>query len=109
MASHRPSSPWLSVLCYAGPLGVIVLLMPSTDRATRWHAKNGLFLFAALAAIGILATLVGIVAPSLSCIYGIAMLVAGTLYVVIVVLAVVKSIEGERLYVAGISRYADRF
>lgn len=109
MASHRPSAPWLFVLCYAGPLGIIVLLMPRTDRATRWHAKNGLLLFAALASVGILATLVGIAAPSLSCIYGIAMLVAGTLYVVIVVLAVVKAVEGERLYVTGISRYADRF
>jgi uncharacterized membrane protein len=83
--------------------------MSRTDRATRWHAKNGLLLFAALVVVGIVATFVGIAAPSLSCLYGIAMLLAGTLYVVIVVLAVVKALEGERLYVAGISRYADRF
>jgi hypothetical protein len=35
--------------------------------------------------------------------------VAGTIYVVIVVLAVVKALDGQRLYVAGVSRYADRF
>jgi len=59
--------------------------------------------------IDIAATLVGIAVPSLTCLYGIAMLVAGTLYVVIVVLAVVKALDGQRLYVAGVSRYADRF
>jgi uncharacterized membrane protein len=109
MESDRPSSPWLLILCYAGPLGAVPLLMPRTDRATRWHAKNGLLLFATLVAVGIAATLVGIAVPSLTCLYGIAMLVAGTLYVVIVVLAVVKALDGQRLYVAGVSRYADRF
>jgi uncharacterized membrane protein len=109
MASGRPSSPWLLILCYAGPLGVLPLLMARTDRSTRWHAKNGLLLFAMLAAIGVAATLVGIAAPSLSCIYGITMLAAGTAYGVVAVLAIVKALGGERLCVAGISRYADRF
>jgi uncharacterized membrane protein len=109
MSSERPGASWLVVLCYAGPLGFIPLLLPRTDRATRWHAKNGLLLFAALILVGVIATLVGIVVPSLSCLYGIAMGAAVVLYVVVVALAVVKALGGQRLYVAGISRYADRF
>jgi uncharacterized membrane protein len=99
----------LLLLCYTGPLGLIPLLWSRSDRATRWHAKNGLLLFAALALVAGAATLLGIVVPRLTCAYGIAMLLAGSAYVVVVVLAVVKAFGGQRLYVAGISRYADRF
>ena len=109
MSSERPVSSWLVVLCYAGPLGFIPLLLPRTERATRWHAKNGLLLFAALILVGVIATLVGVVVPSLSCLYGIAMGAAVVSYVVIVALAVVKALEGQRLSVAGIARYAHRF
>ena len=109
MSSERPVVSWLVILCYAGPLGFIPLLLPRSDRAIRWHAKNGLLLFAGLVLVGAAATLVGVVVPSLSCLYGIAMGVAVVVYVVIVALAVVKALQGQRLYVAGISRYADRF
>ena len=109
MSCERPVVSWLVILCYAGPLGFIPLLLPRSDRAIRWHAKNGLLLFAALVLVGAAATLVGVVVPSLSCLYGIAMGAAVVLYVVIVALAVVKALGGQRLYVAGISRYADRF
>jgi uncharacterized membrane protein len=104
-----PGSPWLLLLCYTGPLGFIPLLWSRSSRAIRWHAKNGLLLFAALILVGGAATLLGIAVPRLTCAYGVAMLIAGVVYVVVVVLAVVKALEGQRLYVAGISRYADRF
>jgi len=106
---ERPSSPWQLLLCYTGPLGLIPLLWSRSDRATRWHAKNGLLLFAALVLVGGAATVLGIAVPRLTCAYGVAMLLAGAVYVVVVVLAIVKALDGQRLYVAGISRYADRF
>jgi uncharacterized membrane protein len=109
VTSDRPPQPLLLLLCYTGPLGLIPLLVPHSDRATRWHAKNGLLLFAALILVGGAATLLGIVVPRLTCAYGIAVLLAGSIYVVIVLLAIVKALGGQRLYVAGISRYADRF
>jgi uncharacterized membrane protein len=106
---ERAGSPWLLLLCYTGPLGLVPLLWSRSDRALRWHAKNGLLLFTALVLVGGLATLLGIAVPRLTCAYGVVMLLAGAVYIVVVVLAIVKALEGQRLYVAGISRYADRF
>ena len=57
-------------VCYAGFLGVLPLLFARRDAEVRWHARNGLALFLALAAAGTVATLVGILVPSLSCVYG---------------------------------------
>jgi uncharacterized membrane protein len=74
----------------------------------RWHAANGLLLFGALAVIGIVATVVGILVPALSCVYAVAMAIAGVLYLGIAVLALVKALEGQRLVVPLISRYATR-
>ncbi len=97
------------ILCYLSLLGLLPLLLEKNDRQLRWHAKNGLLLFGGVAAFGVLATLVGILVPPLSCLYGILMLCVGTLYTVIVILAIVKALGGERLMVPGLSKYADRF
>lgn len=99
--------PWLLVLAYLAVLGLIPLGV-SRDREVRWHACNGLLLFAALVATGIGATLIGIMVPALSCLYAVAMLIATLLYVSIVVLAVVKALEGQRLMIPGISTHATR-
>jgi len=100
---------WMLVLCYLSFLGVLPLLLEKTDRRLRWHAKNGLLLFGAVASFGVLATLIGILAPTLSCLYVIVMPFVATIYAVVVILAIVKALEGERLMVPGISKYADRF
>jgi uncharacterized membrane protein len=103
------SSGWLwLVLSYLPLLGWIPLLSARHDREVRWHAANGLLLFAALALVGIVATLIGIFVPSISCIYAVAMLIAGVLYLGIAVLALVMALEGRRLIVPLISRYANR-
>jgi uncharacterized membrane protein len=99
--------PWLLVLAYIPVLGFVVLLA-SRDREARWHARNGLLLFAAVAATGAVATIIGILAPSLACLYAVAMLIVSMLYVFIVVLAVVKALQGQRLMIPGISTYAGR-
>ena len=74
----------------------------------RWHARNGFGLFVALAAAGTLATLLGIAVPSLSCLYAVTMAIAGLLYVMIALLGAVKGLEGQRLIIPGVSRYASR-
>ena len=74
----------------------------------RWHAANGLLLFGVVVAIGVAATVIGILVPPLSCLYGIVMFVVLVLYTIVAILAVVKALDGERLIVPGISRYADR-
>jgi len=109
MEEQRRSRSWLLVLCYLSFLGFLPLLLTKSDRQLRWHAKNGLLLFAGVVCFGLLATLLGILVPPLSCLYGIVMLSVGTLYAVVVILAIVKALGGERLIVPGISKYADRF
>ncbi len=103
-----PTRSWLLAPCYLGFLGFIPLLARPRDPEVRWHAFNGLLLFAALALVGLAATLIGIVAPALSCLYAVAMLIASLLYVSIAILATVKALEGQRLLIPGISRHADR-
>ena len=103
-----PTRPWLLVLCYLAFLGVVPLLAGSRDRELRWHAWNGVLLFAAVAAIGLAATLVGIVVPALSCLYAVAMLIASFLYLIIAILAIVKALEGQRLIIPGVSHHASR-
>jgi uncharacterized membrane protein len=104
-----PARPFLLAFAYAGFLGALILPFARRDPEVRWHARNGLMLFLALAAAGTLATLVGIAVPSLACVYGVTMLIAGLVYVMIAILATVKALNGQRLLIPGVSRYADRF
>lgn len=108
MSSSDRARPWILVLCYAAFLGFIPLLTEKRRREVRWHAKNGLLLFGAVAAFGVLFALFGALIPSLSCVYVLVMFLVGTVYVVVAILAVVKALQGERLIVPGISTYADR-
>jgi uncharacterized membrane protein len=109
-ASDRPDRRWgWLLLSYALPfLAWIPLVSSRRDPEVRWHAANSLLLFLALAALGIAATLVGIFVPSLSCVYAVAMGIAGVLYLGIAVLSLVKALNGERLMVPLISRHATR-
>jgi uncharacterized membrane protein len=104
---HRARA-WLLPFCYAAFLGVLPLLFARRDPEVQWHARNGLVLFLALAAAGTVATLVGILVPSLSCVYAVTMAIAGFLYVMIALLATVKAMSGQRLIIPGVSRYASR-
>jgi uncharacterized membrane protein len=94
------------VLCYLPLLGLIALAIEKRDREIRWHARNGLLLFLAVAAIGAAATLVGFLLPSFGCLYPVIMLATLVAYALVTILATVKAIQGERLFVPGISRYA---
>src|ERR1700694_3854228 len=107
--SERERFSALLILVYLPVLGFIPLVTPKARREVRWHAKNGLLLFGVVVVIAIAATLVGILIPALSCLYGIVMVFVAVAYVIVVVLAVVKALQGERVIVPGISRYVERF
>ncbi|MGH9399712.1 MAG: hypothetical protein ACRD00_05045 [Thermoanaerobaculia bacterium] len=102
----RPTKPWLMILAYAGPLGLLPLLAEKEDREVRWHARNGLAFFGALAIFGVAATAVSVFVPKLGCVYVVGMSAAVVLYVLCAVVGVVKSLQGLRLYVPGVSKYA---
>lgn len=108
MANERPASsrPML-VLSYLAFLGVVPLLV-SRDPDVRWHARNGLLLFGGVALVALVATLVGTLLPALGCLYATFMFFLTVLYAFIAILAAVKALDGQRLLVPGISRYAGR-
>jgi uncharacterized membrane protein len=108
MSESRSQLSWMLVLSYMAFLGFLPLLAGKKDRNLRWHAINGLLLFAAVVAFGAVATVVGILVPPLSCLYGIVMFLVLIVYAIIVILAIVKALDGHRLIVPWISRYADR-
>jgi uncharacterized membrane protein len=109
MPESRVATRGMLVLSYLTFLGFIPLLAAKNNREVRWHAANGLLLFGAVVAIAVAATIIGVLVPPLSCVYGIAMFIVAVVYTIIAVLAVVKALDGERLIVPWISRYADRF
>ncbi|HLN58441.1 MAG TPA: hypothetical protein VK416_07755 [Thermoanaerobaculia bacterium] len=109
MSENRAQPTLMLVLSYLAFLGFIPLITGKRDREVRWHAANGLLLFGAVAAILIVATIIGVLVPPLSCVYPIVMFLVLILYSIIAILAVVKALNGERLIVPVISRYADRF
>ena len=109
MPESRSQPPGMLVLSYLTFLGFIPLLAAKENREVRWHAANGLLLFGAVVAIGVAATVIGILVPSLSCIYPVLMFLVLIVYTIIAILAIVKALDGQRLIVPGISRYADRF
>jgi uncharacterized membrane protein len=109
MANERMSSPRaMLVLCYLAFFGVIPLLFSRDDPEVRWHARNGLLLFGAVAAIALVATLVGTLLPALGCLYATLMFFVLALYAFIAILAIVKALDGQRLLVPGVSKYAGR-
>lgn len=109
MAETARASPRaMLILSYLAFLGVIPLLFARDDPGVRWHARNGLLLFGAVAAIALVATLVGTVLPALGCLYAMLMFFVLVLYAFIAILAIVKALDGQRLLVPGISKYAGR-
>ena len=52
----------------------------SRDREVRWHAVNGLVFFGAVPAVALAATIVGILAPSVKCLYAVGMGILALIY-----------------------------
>lgn len=103
-----PTRPWLLALSYLPVLGLLPLALEKEDAEVRWHARNGLLLFSVSAGAALLATLIGIAVPALSCLYAAAMAALGFLYASIAILAIVKALKGQRLMIPWISRRASR-
>ena len=67
-----PKRVGLLVLSYVPVLGLVALPL-SRDREVRWHARNGQLLFGLAFAAGLVLTVVGILLPSTTCLYAVAM------------------------------------
>jgi len=101
------------VFAYLPPLALVPLLAERQDAEVQWHAKQGLVLMAAQAAILIALLLLTLVFGVLTAGVGCAAL--GLLPIVAVALlsvnavAAVKGLHGERLNIPVISDLASRF
>lgn len=107
MANERASRPML-ILSYLAFLGVIPLVFAREDPEVRWHARNGLLLFAEVTVVALVAILAGALLPALGLFSVILMYLVLVLYTFIAILAIVKALDGQRLLVPGVSRRARR-
>lgn len=110
-ASPAPDSnrTIMLILAYLGILGLVPLLVEKNDKEVQWHAKNGLVLFAAWVGVLVVDVLVIPFLHFFACLYSILMFFAGLLYLVLVVLGIVKALNGQRLIIPGLSQFADKF
>ena len=102
-----PTRAGLLVLSYVPVLGLVALPL-SRDREVRWNARNGQLLFGLALAAGLVLTVVGILLPSTTCLYAVAMVILSMTYVGIAILAIVLAIQGKRLMIPGVSHHASR-
>lgn len=99
------------ILSYLGILALIPLLIKKDDREVQWHAKNGLFLFIAYIVVyiviwGVQWALQDIM--GLGCVVGLLGCVVWIAYLVVIILAIVKAVKGERMRFPVISDMADK-
>ena len=98
------------LLSYLWPLAFIPLVVEKNDREVQWHAKHGIVLMGAelifWVAFQILLMIMG---TFLSCIAVIFVPVIALGIIVLHLFAIIKGINGQRLFIPGISEYADRF
>jgi uncharacterized membrane protein YjgN (DUF898 family) len=113
MPTTSPNRGVMIVLAYLWPMALIPLLIEKNDAEVQWHAKHGLVLMAAeivaLVAYGVVTNLIGLATFGLGC--ALSMLVV-FLWMAILALhaaAIVLAVNGRRLFVPGLSEYANRF
>ena len=96
------------VLSYLGLLALVPLLVEKDDKEVQWHAKHGLVLLAACF-IGIIGmTILGFI-PGVGCILLPLHFVLWIGYLIVIILAIVKATNGQRLLIPGISDFANKF
>jgi uncharacterized membrane protein len=104
-----PNRNIMLVLSYLGILALIPLLVEKEDREVQWHAKNGLVLFVAYLIAWFVIHFAGSVVHFLACAGCLAGSVLALVYLVVVILCIVKALNGERFVVPLLSDFADRF
>lgn len=96
------------VLSYLGILALIPLLVEKDDNEVQWHAKHGLVLFVAWIALFVVMTVLSQI-PGLGCVFSLVGLGLWLASLVVIVLCIVKGLNGGRFLIPGISDFADRF
>ena len=96
------------VLSYLGLLALIPLLVEKNDREVQWHAKHGLVLFVSFVATWIVGTILSLI-PGVNCVVILLEIGLSFAYLVVIILCIVKGLNGQRFMIPGISEFANRF
>jgi hypothetical protein len=101
------------VLAYLWLLAVVPLVVEKSDPEIQWHARHGLVLMVAelvaLAAYGVMTSLVSLATLGLGFVLLLLLVVAWLGILGLHLVAILKGINGGRLIVPGISEFAARF
>lgn len=100
-------------LSYIYFLGIVPLIVRKDDREIKWHAINGLLLFAAYVVLQIIwSVLSNFVLADVGCGIGMALSFVSCIlaigYIVLFIMAIMKAMRGERMRFPVISDIADK-
>src|SRR5262249_21093732 len=113
MREPAPNRTVMIVLAYLWPLAIVPLLVDKEDAEVQWHAKHGLVLMGAEVLLfllfTILTTVVSLVTFALGCVISLFGVFIWIGIAALHVTAIIKGINGTRLIVPKVSKYADRF
>lgn len=97
------------VLSYMGLLALIPLIIKKEDREVQWHAKNGLALFVAYIVIIIVWTVVNNFLPaSIGCALSFVGCALWVGYIALIIMGIMKAVNGQRFRIPVISDFADK-
>lgn len=96
------------VLSYLGILGLIPLLTKKDDPEVQWHAKNGLALTVTWVIFWIVWTVFSHFLPSIACLMSLVPCAIGIGYIALIIMAIMKAVNGQRMRFPMISDFADK-
>lgn len=97
------------VLSYLGILALIPLLTKKDDREVQWHAKNGLALTIAWVLLWIVVAIVEHFMPAVvSCGIALVHCVIALGFIVVIIMAIMKALKGERMRFPVITEFAEK-
>jgi uncharacterized membrane protein len=96
------------ILSYLGLLALIPLLVKKEDPDLQWHAKNGLTLFGAEICWVILQIILGFI-PVLGCGVHILGCVVWIGFVVLVVICIIKAVQGQRFRIPLVTDISEKW
>jgi len=96
------------VLAYLGLLALVPLLVEKDDQEVQWHAKHGLVLTAFWIIVFMVFMMLSFI-PGVGCVTSVISIFLWIPMLIIMVLCIVKAVNGQRFKIPGVSDFADKF
>ena len=98
---------WL-ILSYLWFVSIVPWVMRKDDPEIQWHAKNGFVFACAITAVDVFFFILGHFMPLVACLVSVVPCALAVGYLVVVIVGIVKAINGQRFRVPGLSDFADK-